>query len=62
MKNEELKKAVKDSIHTVNRAELRGQAQCQEHSWRKLGENELICTKCPTAIKVENIENYEYER
>jgi hypothetical protein len=27
--------------------------QCVEHSWRKLDDENLACTKCPTAIKVD---------
>lgn len=29
-----------------------GIRQCDKHTWRKLSDNELICTQCPTAIIV----------
>lgn len=30
----------------------RGVTQCTEHSWKKISDTQLDCTKCPTSIQV----------
>jgi hypothetical protein len=41
------------TVFTIKESEIpKGITQCREHSWRKLAENELKCTKCPTAVIV----------
>ena len=50
------------TVFTIKHSELKGLTQCKngEHSWVKLNEAELKCTKCNTAIIVgiDNIEQY----
>lgn len=39
---------------TVSHASIKatGVSQCKDHTWKKLSENEVYCTKCPTALIV----------
>lgn len=40
-------------VFTLNHSDIpKGITQCSTHKWRKLSENELECTECPTAIIV----------
>lgn len=40
-------------VFTLNHSDIpKGVTQCTDHKWRKLSENELECTKCPTAVIV----------
>ena len=40
-------------VFSIKHSEIpKGVTQCVEHKWRKLNENELECTLCPTAIIV----------
>ena len=44
-------------VFTINHSEIpKGITQCVQHKWLKKGENELECTKCPTAIIVKEEE------
>ena len=38
-------------VFTINESQLKGQAQCQEHRFIKLSNNEVECTKCPTVLR-----------
>jgi len=43
-----------ETISVIKHSEIqKGITQCENHVWRKEGENELVCTKCPTAIVCE---------
>lgn len=40
-----------ETISVIRHSEIqKGITQCENHVWRKEGENELVCTKCPTII------------
>ena len=40
-----------ETISVIKHSEIqKGITQCEDHVWRKEGENELVCTKCPTQI------------
>lgn len=40
-----------ETISVIKHSEIqKGITQCENHVWRKEGENELVCTKCPTQI------------
>lgn len=40
-----------ETISVIKHSEIqKGITQCENHVWRKEGENELVCTKCPTKI------------
>ena len=44
-------------VFSIKHSEIpKGVTQCVTHEWRKLNENELECTKCPTAIIVKEEE------
>jgi hypothetical protein len=57
-KPDHIKEAEQGTTHSVYRSEMRGTAQCQEHSWRKESDNEIACTKCPTVHTVADINEY----
>ena len=50
------------TVHTIKHSELKGTSQCQmkDHQWVKLSENEVRCTKCPTAIIINPTEMSKY--
>lgn len=39
-------------VFTRSHADIKagGKKMCTDHSWKKLSENELYCTQCPTVI------------
>lgn len=40
-------------VFSIKHSEIpRGITQCEVHSWIKLSDNEVKCTKCPTALLV----------
>ncbi len=40
-------------VFSIKHSEIpKGITQCATHEWRKLNENELECTKCPSVIIV----------
>lgn len=40
-----------ETISVIKHSEIqKGITQCENHVWRKEGENELACTKCQTQI------------
>jgi hypothetical protein len=50
-KKEEVDEFGPKRVFTLNHSEIqKGITQCENHVWRKEGENELVCTKCPTKI------------
>ena len=51
-----------ETISVIKHSEIqKGITQCEDHVWRKEGENELVCTKCPTQIIVDkNDERLNY--
>lgn len=50
-KKEEIDEFGPKRVFTLNHSEIqKGITQCENHVWRKEGENELVCTKCPTQI------------
>lgn len=50
-KKEEVDEFGPKRVFTLNHSEIqKGITQCEDHVWRKEGENELVCTKCPTQI------------
>ena len=57
-KTDLVKEAESEQKHTINRVELRGVAQCQSHTWRKLNETEIACEKCPTVHIVSKADDY----
>jgi hypothetical protein len=61
--NKKIKDDIIKEVFRISNAEIRktGVKQCETHRWRKLSDNELACTLCPTAIIVNNIEDYDYE-
>lgn len=50
-------------VHSISHASIKatGVTQCLDHEWKILSENEVYCTKCPTALIVnpETIKNYD---
>lgn len=50
---EEIDELGPKTVFTIKNSEIpQGVTQCSSHSWRKLSENELACTKCTTAVIV----------
>lgn len=48
------------TVFTIKESEIpKGITQCVKHTWRKLNDNEIECTKCPTIIIVDDITKYE---
>jgi hypothetical protein len=47
-------------VYRISGEDIRktGISQCETHTFRKLSENEVACTVCPTALIVENVEEY----
>lgn len=39
-------------VHAITHDSIRagGKTMCLDHSWKKISENELACTNCPTVI------------
>lgn len=38
-----------ETVYTINESDIRPHStQCAKHTWVKVSENEIGCTKCPT--------------
>jgi len=42
------------TVFTIDEADIRPTfTQCQKHSWIKLNDHEIECTKCPTVLIID---------
>ena len=54
MSNEEIDELSNKQVFSIKHSDIpRGITQCTTHAWVKLSENEVKCTKCPTALIVD---------
>ena len=49
-----------ETVFTAYHSDIQktGQKQCEKHSWRKLSDTEIACTRCFTAHIVNNADEY----
>lgn len=47
------------TVFTIKHSDIpQGITQCKKHSWIKLNNNEIKCTKCPTVAIVDDPDDY----
>jgi hypothetical protein len=47
------------TVFTIKHSDIpKGITQCIKHEWRKLNDNEIECTKCPTVLIVKDANDY----
>lgn len=56
----EEKKEELESVHSVDRSQLKRVSQCEKHSFYKTDTNEVSCRKCPTVRILSDEDMYEY--
>lgn len=58
---EEIDELGPTTVFTIKESEIpKGITQCVKHTWRKLSEDEVECTKCPTACHIDHNQMNSY--
>ncbi len=47
----------RETVFTVNEAQLKGVSQCKNHQLSKIGQNEYECSRCPTVLTIDPNKN-----